>query len=70
MPRSSKSSCLPVRAGVTEVEYSRPPTKGEAKFGHGATHHRTFPIEAVLRPGTRCLKRWFVADDGLRYYRR
>ena len=70
MARSNKSTCLPVRTDVTEVRYSRPPTKGEVRFGEGATHYRTFPVDEVLRAGTRCLKRWFVADDGLRYYRR
>ena len=64
-----KSSCLPVRAGITEVTYRRKPTKGELKFGEGATHYRSFPLEEVLRPGTRCLKRWFIANDGLRYTR-
>ena len=61
---------LPVRDDVTECEYHREPTPSEIKFGQGATHYRTFPVEVCCHPGTRILKRWFVAaDDGLRYYR-
>ena len=60
---------LPVRDDVTEVTYHRPPTRGEIAFGEGATHYRTFPVDECLKPGTRFLKAWFVADDGLRYYR-
>lgn len=55
---------------VTELEYHREPTKGEIRFGHGATHYRTFPIEVCCHKGTRIPKKWFKAeDDGLRYYR-
>jgi len=61
---------LPVRDDVTEVEYHRGPTAYEIKFGHGATHYRTFPVAECCHPGTRIPKKWFVAeDDGLRYYR-
>lgn len=60
---------LPVRPDVTEAEYHRPPTQAEIRFGHGATHYRTFPIEECTKGETRVLKAWFVADDGLRYYR-
>ena len=61
---------LPVRDDVTEVKYHRPPTASEIRFGHGATHYRTFPVEEAVFPGTRVLKKWIVAsDDGLRYYR-
>lgn len=60
---------LPVRGEVTEVEYHRPPTPSEVKFGHGATHYRTFPVEVACHKGTRILKRHFTADDGLRYSR-
>lgn len=67
MKRRSK---LPVRDDVTEVEFHRNPTKAEIKFGHGAIHYRTFPLEEVCFEGTRILKAWIVAkDDGLRYYR-
>jgi hypothetical protein len=60
---------MPVRDDVTEVEYRRPPTPGEIRFGHGATHYRTFPLDQCCLPGSRILKRWFIAaDDGLRYY--
>ena len=61
---------LPVRDDVTEVEYHRPPTASEIRFGHGAAHYRTFPVEDAVHPETRVLKKSFVAsDDGLRYYR-
>lgn len=60
---------LPVRDDVTEVTYHRPPTPAELRFGEGATHYRDFPVEVCCHPGTRYLKRWFKADDGLRYYR-
>jgi len=61
---------LPVRDDVTECTYHREPTKGEVSFGAGATHYRTFPVEDCCFPGTRVMKRWFVAtDDGLRYFR-
>jgi hypothetical protein len=61
---------LPVRRDVEIVTYHRPPTKGEIRFGHGATHYKDFPIEECCHKGTRFLKKWFVAkDDGLRYYR-
>lgn len=63
------SNRLPVRDDVVEVEYHRPPTASEIRFGHGATHYRTFSIEECCHPGTRILKRWFIADDGNRYYR-
>lgn len=69
MARAETAHRLPVRDDVAEVEYHRPPTPGEVRFGHGATHYRTFPVEEACHPGTRVLKRWFVADDGLRYYR-
>lgn len=60
---------LPVRDEITECEYHRPPTKGEIVFGYGATHYRVFAVGECCHPHTRILKRWFVADDGLRYYR-
>ena len=60
---------LPVRDDVVQVTYHRPPTESEIRFGHGAIHYRDFPVEECCKPGTRIMKRWFVADDGLRYYR-
>lgn len=60
---------LPVRADVTEVEYTRGPTPAEVRRGYGCTHYRTFPLEEACHKGTRFLKKWFKADDGLRYYR-
>ncbi|MCR4773049.1 MAG: hypothetical protein K5854_01650 [Prevotella sp.] len=45
----------------------RQPTAGEISFGYGAIHYAEFPIERFMREdGT--LKRWIVAEDGLRYY--
>lgn len=66
--RSKLKHRLPIRDDVVEVEYHRPPTRAEIKFGEGATHYRTFTVEECCFPGTRILKKWFVADDGLRYY--
>lgn len=60
---------LPIRDEVRWLEYRRPPTPSEVRFGHGATHYRTFKAEECCFPGTRVAKRWFKADDGLRYYR-
>lgn len=60
---------LPLRADVTEVTYHRPPTPSEIRFGHGATHYRAFSVEEVCFPGSRIAKKWFKADDGLRYFR-
>jgi hypothetical protein len=60
---------LPIRSDVTSVTYHRPPTAGEIRFGYGATHYRDFTVAEVCFPGTRFAKKWFVADDGLRYYR-
>lgn len=70
MARLDLAHRLPVRDDVHEVEYRRQPTRAEVAFGHGATHYRTFPVEACCHPGTRVLKKWFVSpDDGLRYTR-
>lgn len=65
----------PIINGVPHVTYHREPTRGEIKFGEGATHYRDFPLEQVVNRkksttnGVLKLKRWLVADDGLRYYR-
>jgi hypothetical protein len=48
--------------------YWRQPTKGELKFGEGAIHWRDFKIEECGKADF-TLKKWFIADDGLRYYR-
>jgi hypothetical protein len=51
-----------------QIEMHRKPTKGEIKFGEGATHYRCFPIGDVLdKKGN--IKQWIKAkDDSLRYY--
>lgn len=59
---------LPVRDDVKEVQCHRPPTPAEVNFGHAVTHYRNFPVADVCHKGTRFKKKWFVADDGLRYY--
>jgi len=53
-----------------EIQCHRPPTKGEIKFGKGATHYRDFPLSVIgLKKGKAMWKDWFKApDDGLRYY--
>lgn len=71
MPKTPDlSNRLPVRDDVVYVTYHRPPTEGEIRFGHGATHYRDFVVSEASWPGTRILKKWFVDPcDGLRYYR-
>jgi hypothetical protein len=63
------ANSLPVRDEVKTVKYHRNPTNSEIRFGHGAIHYRDFPLEDCCHKGTRILKKWFKADDGLRYYR-
>ena len=50
------------------IELHRKPTKGEIKFGEGATHYRNFLIGEVLdKKGN--IKKWVKTnDDLLRYY--
>lgn len=57
----------PIINGVQYITYHRKPTKEEISFGNGATHYRHFPIREVVNKKGR-IKRWLVADDGLRYY--
>jgi len=52
-----------------EFEYHREPTKGEIKFGEGATHYRSFTLAEIGINKKGDLKKWFIANDGLRYYR-
>lgn len=64
-----RKSTMPFRADVTEIEAHRPPTSAEIRFGEGATHYKTFPVDLWNKPdGTP--KCWIVCPhDGLRYYR-
>ena len=51
---------------VEQFEAHREPTEYEIKFGEGATHYRTFKLaEHIKKDGN--IKKWFVADDNLRY---
>ena len=51
------------------IEYHRQPTKGEIKFGEGATHYKFFEASQYLKSNGR-IKSWLVCPiDGLRYYR-
>ena len=63
----------PIIDGVQHYTYHREPTRGEIRFGEGATHYRDFPADEVTkrRVGPLVfLKKWTVCkDDGLRYYR-
>lgn len=43
--------------------------KGTFLVPDNLRRQRTFPVSEVCFPGTRIAKKWFVADDGLRYYR-
>lgn len=50
-------------------EAYRQPTKGELKFGEGALHYKTMPLELWLKDDG-SYKLWTVCPvDGLRYYR-
>lgn len=69
MAKPEMRNRLPVRDDVETLTYHRPPTAAELRFGYGATHYRDFDVVEACHPGTRIPKRWFVADDGLRYYR-
>lgn len=64
-----RRNSLPIRDDVRIVTYHRKPTSAEVNRGYGAIHYRDFSPEECCHPGTRILKCWFVADDGLRYYR-
>ncbi len=44
-------SLLPIRDDVTELEYHRPPTKGEIAFGCGATVSGWSPLFVRAWPG-------------------
>ena len=47
------------------ITCSRQPTKGEIKFGHGATHYKTFLKKELLNKKGE-LKKWFKCpNDGL-----
>ena len=46
----------------------REPTAYEIKFGEGATHYRDFTMSEIGITKTGNIKKWFKADDGLRYY--
>lgn len=60
---------LPFRPDVVEITAHRNPTPGEIKFGYGATHYKTFPVELWKKPSGQP-KKWIVCpEDGLRYYR-
>jgi hypothetical protein len=61
------SGCIIIVLSGKKYTYHRPPTDSEIKFGHGATHYRDFELKDVIdKKGNK--KKWFVADDGLRYY--
>lgn len=61
---------LPLRDDVKTLTYHRNPTPDELKQGYGATHYRDFkPWECCYyAAGKYYPKKWFVSDDGLRYY--
>jgi len=64
-----RKSRLPFRSDVKEVQAHRKPTPSEIKFGEGATHYKTFPVE-IWKDKKGLSKCWIVCpDDGLRYYR-
>ena len=50
----------------TKITYWRNPTQSEIKMGYGAIHYRTFKRSECCKPDGE-LKKWFIADDNLRY---
>ena len=64
-----KSPFLPLREGITHLQYHRKPTAGEIKFGCGATHYRDFPVKECLNADGSTKKRIKAKDDGLIYTR-
>ena len=53
---------------LTTFKYHRPPTKGEIKFGYGATHYLDIPANVCLKKNG-LPKKWLInPTDGLRYY--
>ena len=60
---------LPIRPEVTKIVGHRGPTPSEIKFGHGATHYKTFPVD-LWKKSDGSIKRFIVCPhDHLRYYR-
>lgn len=53
-------------AQLERVRYSRPPTPAEIKFGHGCRHYIDVAAEKCQKDSCG-LKKWIVAEDGLRY---
>lgn len=62
---------LPLADDSKPLTFHRPPTAYELKLGYGDTHYRDFePWECCWQvAGKYYPKAWFIADDGLRYYR-
>jgi len=52
-----------------EITYSRKPTKGEIKFGHGATHYKEFEPSVYMKKNGEIKKRLKCPFDGLIYTR-
>ncbi len=54
---------------ITAITYHRNPTNREIRFGYGATHYKSFPLE-ICQHKNGTLKKWLKCPyDGLRYYR-
>jgi len=49
------------------IEYSRKPTASEIKFGHGATHYKSFDASACSKKDGSIKKRLKCPIDGLIY---
>lgn len=49
------------------IEYSRKPTASEIKFGHGATHYKTFDESMCTKKDGTIKKRLKCPIDGLIY---
>ncbi|MEY2829694.1 MAG: hypothetical protein RIQ33_1552 [Bacteroidota bacterium] len=50
------------------IEYCRKPTKGEIKFGHGATHYRDFDFDKCFDESGFIKLKVKASDDGLIYF--
>lgn len=58
-----------MEATEKSIEYHRKPTASEIKFGHGATHYKTFDESMCTTKDGHIKKRLKCPTDGLIYTR-
>jgi hypothetical protein len=68
LPSQAFEDMFKIVKGEVLIEYSRKPTQGEIRFGHGARHYADFNAYECLKPNGRYKKR-LKGDDGLIYTR-